>query len=181
MIIFTGIGSRKTPDEVLIIMGKLAQVFAKKGWILRSGHAPGADKAFEKGCDKAGGSKEIYIPWKGFEGSTSDLYEGFSHLAEEYAFQYHPNLYACTPGAVKLMIRNTCQILGKNCKTKSDLVVCYCEIDKNGKWKGGTGQALRIAQAYKIPIFNLYYKEDLDKLKEFVRILDDPLVKINNV
>jgi hypothetical protein len=80
-IYFAGIGSRETPIDVLDIMQKLSIVFAKKGWILRSGHAPGADQAFEKGCDKVNGPKEIYIPWKGFEGSTSDLYEGFSHLA----------------------------------------------------------------------------------------------------
>jgi len=53
VIYYAGIGSRSTPDNVLGIMEKLGIVLAKKGFILRSGGADGADKAFEKGCDLA--------------------------------------------------------------------------------------------------------------------------------
>ena len=74
VIYYAGIGSRSTPDNVLGIMEKLGIVLAKKGFILRSGGADGADKAFEKGCDLASGQKEIYLPWKGFNGNNSSLY-----------------------------------------------------------------------------------------------------------
>ena len=174
MIYYAGLGSRQTPEDVLKIMEQLGQIFAKKNFILRSGAAEGADSAFEKGCDKANGQKEIYLPWKGFNDSKSDLfYENLPRNAEEIAFQYHPNLYKCTFGVIKMMTRNTCQVLGKDCKTKSNFVVCYCPVDSNGNETGGTSQALRIAKAKKIPIFNLFYKEQLNELKEYIKGLEN--------
>lgn len=55
---YTGIGSRETPEEVLSLFTIVGEFLAKKGYILRSGGAKGADKAFEVGCDKAKGKKE---------------------------------------------------------------------------------------------------------------------------
>lgn len=165
-IYYTGIGSRETPEEILTMMEKLGSILAKKGMVLRSGAAKGSDSAFEKGCDSVGGEKEIYLPWKGFNNSTSELYDLEGHAAEEIAWQYHPNIYALSDGARKLIIRNTYQVLGKNCATKSSFVICYT---KDGKDSGGTGQAIRIAQDKKIPVFNLYHKEKLSELKEFIK------------
>ncbi len=168
MLYYTGIGSRETPQEVLEMMVKIGAVCAKKGLILRSGGADGADKAFEEGCDKVPGLKEIYLPWKGFNDSTSYLYDLPNyHLAEEMAFKYHPNLYSCKPPVIKLMARNSYQVMGQNLKTKSSFVVCYCEY-KNGVLTGGTSQALRIAQDKEIPVFNLFIKENLVDLKKFI-------------
>ena len=161
---YAGIGSREAPNEVLVVMEKLGHSLAKKGFTLRSGAAQGSDTAFEKGCDSASGKKEIYLPWKGFNDSESNLY-GISHGARELAFEFHPNLYALSDGAIKLMCRNGYQILGSNLKTRSLFVVCYT---KDGKASGGTGQAIRIAEAYNIPVFNLHDKENLQKLKDRV-------------
>ncbi len=170
VIRYAGIGSRQTPDNVLVVMEKLAAAFAKKGFVLRSGGAEGADSAFERGCDAGGGKKEIYLPWKGFNGNNSDLYN-LCDEAFQIAWDFHPNLYGTTGGTQKLMARNTYQVLGLDCKTKADFIVCYCPLDTKGNWRGGTSQALRIAKSYKIPIFNLLSKEDLDSLKNFVNQL----------
>jgi len=174
MIYYAGIGSRQTPEEVLKIMDQLGYILAKKGFILRSGAAEGADSSFEKGCDRANGKKEIYLPWKGFNNSQSDMfYDNLPSIAEEIAFQYHPNLYKCTFGVIKMMTRNTCQVLGKDCKTKSNFIICYCEVDSNGNEKGGTSQAIRVAKDKQIPIFNLFYKEKLNELKEYIKELEN--------
>ena len=170
---YCGIGSRATPDDILEKMKKIGSTLAKIGFILRSGAADGADSAYEEGCDEAGGQKEIFLPWKGFNASSSPFYE-YPGLAEEIAFQFHPNLYAQKDAVVKLMARNTQQVLGQDCKTRSKFskfVICYCPVDKNGKWLGGTGQALRIAEAKKIPIYNLFIEGDLDRLKVFIKAL----------
>jgi hypothetical protein len=50
-------------------------------------------------------------------------------------------------------------------------VICYTQ---GGKLKGGTGQALKIAQKYRVPVFNLGEFEHTPdmiapKLKEFLR------------
>lgn len=42
-------------------------------------------------------------------------------------------------------------------------------VDKDGKANGGTGQAIRIAEYYNIPVFNLKNDGALDELREFVK------------
>lgn len=147
---------------------------AKKGFILRSGGADGCDSAFEKGCDLVQGKKEIYLPWKGFNDNNSPLFK-LSSEAQEIAFKYHPNLYGQKDSVVKLMTRNSYQVLGRNLVTKSLFILCYCLVDDKGVPIGGTSQALRIAEAHKIPIFNLYHKDDLQKFKDFMKIVDERL------
>lgn len=67
MIKYAGIGSRETPPEVIDVMKDFAYAVAHEA-ILRSGGAPGADTAFEYGAKFAGGQREIYLPWSGFNG-----------------------------------------------------------------------------------------------------------------
>jgi hypothetical protein len=156
---YAGIGSRETPPETLSKMVQLGAFLALMNCTLRSGGAPGADKSFEEGCDLQNGPKEIYIPWKGFNGSRSTLYN-IPPRAMLIAEKYHPNWKALSQGAQKLMARNVCQILGKNLDTTSNFVVCYTV---KGKGLGGTGQALRIAKDYNVPIFDFGACKDIDK------------------
>ena len=55
---YAGIGSRSTPSSILSIMTILGKTLAQNGYILRSGGAEGADKAFEIGCNEVSGMKE---------------------------------------------------------------------------------------------------------------------------
>ena len=151
-IYYTGIGSRDTPDNILQLMKKIAIYLERKGFNLRSGHAPGADIAFEVAI-KDSNRKYIYIPWANFDGSKSKLYQ-ISERAMEIAEKYHPYWNNLTLGQKLLIARDGYQVLGSDLNTPSKFVICYT---KDGKFSGGTGQALRIASAYKIPIFNLYY------------------------
>ena len=149
-MIYTGIGSRETPKPILKYMIMIAFKFAKFGWTLRSGGAAGADSAFEFGCDLGGGSKEIYLPWKDFNGNTSKLFPP-SEKAIEVAKKYHPKFSSLSSGAKKLHARNSHQILGVDCSTPAELVICWTP------GSGGTEQALRIARDHKIEILNLYH------------------------
>ena len=74
-MIYTGIGSRDTPIEILDSMYAMAQFMAAEGHLLRSGGARGSDVAFEKGCIAGDGAMEIYLPHRGFNKNLSDLYE----------------------------------------------------------------------------------------------------------
>jgi hypothetical protein len=154
MKIYTGIGSRATPKPILEIMTGYAVYLANQGYTLRSGRAPGADQAFEKGTGWP--LIEIYIPWNGFEGAF-DSWDGYlipfyTDETMAIAAQYHPNWAACSDGARKLHARNVLQILGCDLKTPTEFVCCWTP---NGAGGGGTGQAIRIAQAHDIPVFDL--------------------------
>lgn len=153
---YAGIGSRETPKEILGVMSALAEELAQQGWTLRSGHADGADLAFELGAIKANGPKEIYLPWRKFNNSPTfydpEYIDQPSCVALAIASDFHPAWESCTSAAKMLHARNVHQILGEELDCLASMVICWT---KDGKLVGGTSQALRIATHYGIPIFNL--------------------------
>lgn len=159
-LIYTGIGSRDAPKHILELCTYLGELLAKTGWILRSGGSYGCDTAFEIGCDKVKGLKEIYLPWKNFNNNKSDLYN-IPYQAYETVKEFHPNPNTLKGGSIKLMARNSQQVLGQQLTEPSRLIIFYAPIDKKDKVLGGTGQAIRIANHYNIGTINLYnYKLD---------------------
>jgi hypothetical protein len=85
--------------------------------------------------------------------------------ARQIARKYHPGWSYLSPAAKKLMTRNTFQVLGSDLETPVSFVVCWTI---GGKISGGTGQALRIAKDLGIPIFNLFDKDALHKIKVYI-------------
>jgi len=163
---YTGIGSRETPEEVLSLFTIVGEFLAKKGYILRSGGAKGADKAFEVGCDKAKGKKEIYLPWRKFENSNSNLIVK-DKRAFDIAKQFHPYWHNLSNGAKKLQARNSHQVLGQDLSTLSKFVICWTQ---NGSGRGGTGQAIRIAKYYDIPVFDAGKYKNIDDVKKSLKL-----------
>jgi hypothetical protein len=162
---YTGVGSRQTPLPVLEKMKEIAKFLAKKGWTLRSGGASGADyDGFEVGCDEAGGKKEIYLPWKGFNNNPSQLL--WPQAAWKIAEEIHPAWDRCSVNAKCMHSRNVCQCLGYVLNTPSDFLICWTE---NGEEKGGTATAIRLARKYKIKIFNLGEEKALDRFRKFCK------------
>lgn len=158
---YTGIGSRSAPKEVLEYFYLIGYFLANKGFTLRSGGAQGADSYFEAGCDRSEGSKEIYLPWKNFEGSSSDLIIS-NPQAYEIAERFHPYWYNLSEGAQKLQARNSHQVFGLDLKTPSEFLLCWT---KRGLGEGGTGQAIRIASRYDIPVFDAGNWGTVDEIK----------------
>ncbi len=151
---YTGIGSRNTPAEILLLMSKIAIFLSENNYILRSGGAKGADLAFSKSIDD--NKKQIFLPWKGFNNNYNHKYPILKD-ALKMAEEFHPAWENCSEGARKLHSRNCYQVLGYDLKTPSKFVICWT---RNGKLIGGTATALRIAKKYNIKIYNLAIKED---------------------
>lgn len=170
---YAGIGSRETPTAIQTLMTQMARHLALNGYTLRSGGAGGADKAFEVGCDSVKGNKEIYLPWPKFQDSNSKLIVQAGR-AYEIAEEFHPYWHNLKEGAKKLQARNSHQVLGRDLETPSNFIICYT---KGGKKAGGTGQAIRIAEAYNIPVFDCgLYEDYIEKLKneyrEFLKMVN---------
>lgn len=147
---YAGIGSRETPGDILDVMYRLGDFFSRKKFILRSGHAKGADRAFEHG--EKYGRKEIFV-------AAQSPYHPRWY---EHAAKFHPAWERCSPWAQDLHARNSGIMLGENLDSPVDFVVCWT---KDGKASGGTGQALRIAKEYNIPVYNLYFKDAIKRLE----------------
>ena len=167
-MIYTGIGSREAPEDVLNLMKKIGFHLAKQGLILRSGGAPGSDEAFETGCNMAKGKKEIFLPYDGFrhryikEDGVFIVPENLYTQAETLAAFYHPGWHYMKDDFKCFHVRNVCQILGKDLNTPTDFVICYTP---GATGSGGTGQAIRIAKSYHIHIIDL---GDFLTKKEFI-------------
>lgn len=158
---YAGIGSRSTPEYAQKEMSWIASRLEMKGYTLRSGGAKGADQAFERGVVS---KKEIYLPWKGFEGNKSEL-AVHSKKAYDMAKQFHPAWQKLTPVAIKFMARNSHQVMGKNMDDPVDFVLCWTP---EGEICGGTGQAIRIAKFYNIPVINIFYEMWYENLMEVI-------------
>jgi len=163
---YAGIGSRKTPENILLAMTEIAVVLESDGYVLRSGGADGADSAFEEGVLSPAG-QEIYLPWKGFNHNQSPLYNCYQGIHTELAEKHHLAWDNLSQGVKKLMIRNSAQIIGIAEKPiPVDFVICWTLAGPEG---GGTGQAIRIAKSFDVPIYNMKYmtkKEILEKINE---------------
>ena len=151
---YAGIGARYTPDDVLADMGRMAGWLAARGWHLNSGGAAGADTAFADATPVA--QRTLYLPWPGANGLsgpdcrvlTDAEYAACAAIAE----RLHPAWERCPPGARKLHARNAGIVLSPSTEHPVNAVVCWTQ---DGEVVGGTGMALRIAEAYGVPIVNL--------------------------
>jgi len=166
--VYTGIGSRSTPQEIQRLMTQIADKLGMWGWVLRSGGADGADEAFEKGsvCN------ELYLPWRGFNGRMDAELEFPTPDAFLIAETHHPRWHALDRNVRALHARNAHQILGANCATPAAFVICWTPDGSTGTTTaktGGTGQAIRIAKAYDVPIFNLQRDDHRAAWEEVIR------------
>lgn len=164
--IYTGVGSRETPPDVQMQMTYIGRDLGQRGSLLRSGGAPGADTAFEIGAISVDGHMAIYLPWKAFNGNMSPLFKP-SQEAYALAQRFHPAWHKLRFSGRSLHARNCHQVLGLDLKTPSKFLICWTP---NGDGSGGTGQAIRIAKHYGVPVFDLGIDGELSRLKAFLHI-----------
>ena len=100
-LIYCGVGSRETPQHIQNTMRTVAAELGARGWLLRSGHAEGADIAFE--MDAKDHPKEIYLPWQGFNGGRAGIDGAIDpatlssyNQAMVYAQHFHPAWEKCS-------------------------------------------------------------------------------------
>lgn len=176
---YTGIGSRETPEEVLVVMEDLAVQLERRGYTLRSGGADGADSAFERGAIT---KKEIWLPWDRFNNHVTDNKQYFippkatERLAVEIARRIHPAWGRLSEGARRLHTRNVYQVLGCDLNRPSEFVIAWARV-KNGRPTGGTATALKLATELNIPCFNLFEPNALDVFKSIYLVDHTPMKK----
>ena len=167
-IYYAGIGARKTPEDVCRKMFTAGRVLASMGFVLRSGGAKGADSSFESGHmtshnEPAALPPEIYLPFKRFNGNKSMLY-GTCIKSHTIASKYHPRWSNLSSTVRSFHARNVYQLLGKDLKSPVAFILCWTP---KGSITGGTGQTLRMAQDYDIPILN-FATEDDETISNFI-------------
>ena len=188
--VYAGVGNRRTPPAILGRMFAIAEDLARRGFVLRSGHADGADIAFERGAHA--GAAEIFLPWPGFNSSIGPVsarhryYSSPSEAALRDWIRFHPNPAACLQAASKLHARNLHELMGyaytlagRNFPpgAAGDFVVCWTpdgaeRASQCSAATGGTGTVIRAADHFRVPVFNLARPGRADELQRFLGRLD---------
>ncbi len=174
--IYTGIGSRAAPKAVCAWAYELGLALGQQGWMLRSGAADGLDNAFERGAVAAKASTELYVPWKGYNGSASHR-----HMPTKEAFnlaqEVHPAWEALGSAVRKMHACSAHQVLGERLTQPSKFCICWtpdgCESERTRtRQTGGTATGIVIAERNAVPVFNLYNDRARQALNQLLRQLN---------
>lgn len=188
---YTGVGSRETPLYILYMMSELAVIFEKKGFVLRSGCATGADAAFEDALSDPANNAEIYVPNKGFAYNMGTTFKKHYIIPrEKFGTHFDGLFYQATrlihqkdiwkfwkycnkSNIMDLHNRNMFQVLGLDLKSKSNFNICYTKnkelkYDDTTNRTGGTGTSINASDIYNIELFNLSVDEHYSRLKKFI-------------
>ena len=171
---YAGVGSRRTPPDILDAMADIAQTLGDAGTTLSTGGAYGADKAFETGALRTDAPITVHTPWPGYNGyrpgrdpetdidvvhpKSTESVQGRSYA--ELAREHHPYWNRCSRGARALFVRNVSILAGALDGDDGTLpvraVIAYTPNGLPvGREAGGTGHTLRTADSLGIPCVNL--------------------------
>jgi len=138
-------------------MEDIADLLRQRRCVLRTGGAKGADQAFERGSI---GFCDVYLSQMNIPKWT-----------EVFTMYFHPCPEKLDAFGWNAMCRNAVIMLGINGDNPVDFVVCWT---KDGKDTGGTGQAIRIAKAFDIPVYNLYNEGEFKALLALILKMEIP-------
>ena len=171
---YAGVGSRRTPPNILDAMADIAQTLGDASAALSTGGANGADKAFETGALRTDAPITVHTPWPGYNGyrpgrdpetdidvvhpKSTDTIGGASYA--DIAREHHPYWSRCTRGVRALFVRNVSILAGALDDDGGTLpiraVIAYTPNGLPvGREAGGAGHTLRTAAALGIPFVNL--------------------------
>lgn len=153
--IYTGIGARNPKIAVQEIINYISATLAKKDYILYSGGAPGCQTCFEKGCDENYGMKNIFIPWKGYNNSTSPLVS-WGRKVTPTSSPLVTKWEQMAPEIRYIHIRNIQLLLGYNLDKPTKFVISWFPYLS---YEYGT--IMKYAKHFNIPVFNIFIATDL--------------------
>lgn len=187
---YAGIGARKSPKEILTLQYLLAIKLAEEGWGLSSGGAiEGSDEAYWKGykeysrmrTDDTNHQCRIIIPNSSHKFLRNPDNKGFRVVqlfsdcflrdqALDEISKFHPNWNACIGNYMgELHGRNACVIKGFDLTAPVERVIYWAEV-RNGVVQGGTGTAVRLAEAAGIPTMNLIEPDNVERCLRYLGI-----------
>ena len=160
--IYAGVGSRLTPMPIQRMMRDIASKLYDEGWTLRTGGARGADDAFMGGAQW--NRREIFRADDMLD--LIDLNRDVYMKAWNDFQEIHPNPAACKEQDIQhLHMRNGLILLGWEYDEPCKFVICWTP---SAQIIGGTGQTIRLANKYNIPVFNLANPEHYDRISRWL-------------
>ena len=163
------IGTRRLSPGWRKLLLEFSRAMSEAGWWVRTGAATGCDQTWAE--HMRGPQVSLYLPWPTYEkewwqGSGYRIQYRPTKEAEKITARYYPRPWKeVKPGVRLLHARNVHIILGPKCDKPADLVLCYT-VD--GGVSGGTGQGIRIAEGFGIPVLNVHWPQHQVLLQELL-------------
>lgn len=189
---YCGVGSRKTPINVLDVMFNLGRALCDVGYLGMSGEADGADFTFHEGARSSPRYPEVgfaaYIPWQGMRvhHSSGRVFEDWSKgIYDASQFHNHPEAMELAKqargsfeglgrGGIGLHSRNSYQVLSPSLCNPAARLICWAKpVGKGMRVEGGTNTAVQIAHRFNVPVVNLYYEEKLEQVLTFIKRVNE--------
>ena len=166
---YAGIGDSKTPDHVQSEMRDIAIELNKKNYILRTSGVSIPDSCFEEHSDDT----EIYLPWKDFNNSTSKIYKYPKECRTIAAIFNNRHWENLSFSVQAMLVRNVCIILGQDLKSPIHFLICWTpdgieNISEKTSRTGFISHPISIANAAKIPVFNLFNADARSRLNKIL-------------
>lgn len=167
-IFYAGVGSRETPEDVLQQMREVAKELEQAGYVLRSGAAKGADRAFASGVQNSKNLKEYFA-----EDIKLNTY-GNAEQTDKLLKETHPKESLLVDYSRQLQCRDAYQVFGEHLDSPSAFVLCWTKdavtsYEQTTADTGGTGQAIRLASRKGIPVINMANPEWRTQLDEVLQ------------
>lgn len=152
---YAGIGNKKTPENIINIIKIVAILLSHDKYVCATGACTGADQAFAEGTIMANGFVHLHVPWESYEIGWRSKLKGHIRTfvlkdddVEAYntVAIFHPAYHKLSPSVKALHARSY------NIVKNASFMVCWTE---DGQVTGGTGQAIKIATYFHLPIYNL--------------------------
>lgn len=175
--VFTGVGSRKLDALGEILCRSVSRTLVDQGYVLSTGDA-------SEGCDAVFWScfpKERRFRFGPFGRAKKpytividDTKEAYSK-ANYFASLLHP-AYRFLPQWMKeLHLRNVFQVLGSNLDCPTEFLLCWTpdgaeNAKATSKKTGGTGTAIRCADKFGVPVFNLQRSDAITRLEQYLGV-----------
>lgn len=167
---YAGTGNRNIPSDIADIIKRLTKELETLGYILRTGSVGETEEAFETDIKTI----ELHIPWRGFKEKESKFTFN-SPLAIGLAKMFHPSYDGLPKPVQAFLCKNVRLVLGKDCKSPALFLLCWSEdgaetSSERSIKTGNVGHAIAIANALKIPVFNLGKPNADLRLKNYLGI-----------
>ena len=169
---FAVTGNKDVPPEVIEAVGRIVRKLEEVGYTARSGGMEGLEAEATKAAIKC----EIHLPWKDFAQMQSKLTFN-SPLAKGIAkkFMSGGNWETLKPPAQAFLAKNVRILTGQNCDSLAMFLLCWSRdgaetsVEKTFD-TGSVGHAIAIANAHRIPVFNLGKSGAENRLYAFLGI-----------
>lgn len=165
--IATLVGSRKPPDDISHLAFSIGKKLSDIGVINRTGGAVGMDSDFAKFYNHSliENYRSSNDQYDCIDVSVFDNYQEAYDLTERIV----PHFEQLDHSQRGLHVRNCYQVLGRDLRSPSDILICWCKMS-GGVPVGGTRTAITLARMHNVPVFNLYNENSKKLVCEWLKI-----------